>query len=84
MSIGDYVDVAFEKTDGTIKVYHCIIGDLKGKGAENNMWGHDNGKSVVEVIYHDYSPVAPYSANANNPWGQGRVICIEKVGSYYG
>jgi len=82
VAIGDYVNVEFETNSGVTTIYQCIIGDEKDDGAQDNIWGHDGGKSVVEVIYHDYSPSTGYNANINNPWGAGRVISITKVGSY--
>ncbi|MCL2766966.1 MAG: hypothetical protein FWD21_04710, partial [Peptococcaceae bacterium] len=80
--VGDYVDVTFKSSDGTEKVYACIIGDIKGADAPN-IWGHNDGRGVVEIIYHDYSPTGEYNKNANNPWGSGRVTRITKVGNYY-
>lgn len=82
VSVGDYVDVDFKKKDGTIKTYDCIIGDVKGVDASSN-WGHYDGKGVVEIIYYDYNPPAGYNKCTNNPWGQGRVIRITKVGGYF-
>jgi hypothetical protein len=82
LSIGDYVDVKFQKNDGTISTYKCIIGDFKGADAPNS-WGHYDGKGVVEVIYHDYTPPEGYNKNTNNPWGAGRVLRITKTGNYY-
>lgn len=81
VAIGDYVDVRFKREDGVIITYMCIIGDIKGADAPN-IWGHDDGKSVVEMIYHDYSPPPGYNYPKNNPWGKGRVLRITKVGSY--
>ena len=81
VSIGDYVQVSFKTDTGYIENYDCIIGDFKGADA-TNIWGHDDGKSVVEVVYHDYSPPEGYDSNRNNPWGNGRVIRITKVGNY--
>ena len=83
VSIGDYLDVTFEeKETGAIKVYPCIMGETKEKGAEDNPWGHDGGQSVVEMVYHDYSPPSGYNACRNNPWGKGRTKRITKVGNY--
>ena len=83
VSIGDYLDVTFEESDtGAIKVYHCIMGETKGAGAENNLWGHDDGKCVVEMLYHDYDPPTGYNSCRNNPWGRGRTKRITKVGNY--
>ena len=70
VSIGDYLDVKFD--DGT--VWNCILGDVKGADA-NNAWGHNDGKSVVEIIYWDYSQ------NPQN--GQKKVSRITKVGNYW-
>ena len=81
VSIGDYVNVAFMTESGNVVIYKCIIGDYKGSDA-SSIWGHDNGQSVVEIIYHDYSPTEEYDGNVNNPWGSGRVIKIIKVGNY--
>lgn len=81
LSIGDYVEVEFKNEDGNISPYFCIIGDFKGSDA-NSIWGHYDGKGVVEVVYHDYDPPADYNANKNNPWGKGRVIKIRKTGNY--
>ena len=81
VSIGDYVVVRFKTTSGLIRDYNCIIGDFKGDDAPN-IWGHDNGRRVVEMIYHDYNPPAGYNQPINNPWGSGRVIRITKVGNY--
>ena len=82
VAIGDYVNVEFKANNGVTTIYQCIIGDEKDDGAQDNNWGHDGGKSVVEVIYHDYSPPTGYDTNKNNPWGAGRVISITKAGSY--
>lgn len=68
VSIGDYLDVYFE--DGT--VWNCIMGDSKGT---SNKWGHDNGKSVVEIIYWNYSGI---TGNVNK-----KISKIVKVGSYW-
>jgi len=82
LEIGDYVDVLFKKQDGSIWTYECILGDFKGDDAPN-IWGHYDGKGVVEIIYWDYSPPAGYNKNINNPWGKGRVIRVTKKGDYY-
>ena len=81
LSIGDYVNVEFKPTNGATAIYKCFIGDFKGADAPNP-WGHYDGKGVVEIIYHDYSPSTGYNAPINNPWGAGRVISITKIGSY--
>ncbi len=81
LSIGDYVQVRFKTNSGYIRNYDCIIGDFKGADAPN-IWGHYDGQGVVEVVYHNYNPPSGYNANANNPWGLGRVIRITKVGNY--
>ena len=55
--IGDYLDVYFDDGD----VWKCIRLDAKCQTVTSydpnpaNEWGHQNGKVVVEVIYHDYS-----------------------------
>ena len=81
LSIGDYVQVKFKTDSGYIRNYECIIGDFKGADAPN-IWGHYDGQGVVEVVYHNYNPPSGYYANANNPWGSGRVIRVTKVGNY--
>ena len=81
VAIGDYLDVTFKKASGETTIYHCIAGEEKGDDAPNP-WGHDDGRCVVEIVYHDYSPPAGYNSNQNNPWGTGRVIKITKVGKY--
>lgn len=68
VSIGDYLDVSF--SDGS--VWNCILGDVKGSDA-SNPWGHNEGKSVVEIIYWDYSDAKNYSK---------KVTRITKVGNY--
>lgn len=80
-NVGDYLDVIFKKSSGEFALYKCIVGDRKGADAGND-WGHDNGKTVVEVIYHDYDPPCCYEENKNNPWGSGRVVQIIKSGNY--
>ena len=81
VAIGDYVNVRFQKSNGVISEYHCIIGDFKGDDAPN-IWGHYDGRNVVEMIYHDYDPPAGYNSPKNDPWGSGRVTRITKVGNY--
>ena len=81
VAVGDYVIVDFLTSSGSLITYNCIIGDIKGADAPN-IWGHNDGKGVVEIIYHDYSPPAGYNSCINNPWGSGRVIRIAKVGKY--
>ena len=71
VSIGDYLNVYF--SDGSM--WKCILGDIKGADA-NHSWGHDNGKSVVEIIYWDYS------FNSGNQFK--KVERIDHVGSFYG
>lgn len=89
VSIGDYLDVLFEASDGTKTTYKCIAGDVKEAGAESSSWGHYNGQGVVEIIYHSYTPPTGYdSVNnpesaGNNPWGKGKVLKITIVGNYY-
>lgn len=81
VSIGDRVQVKFLTETGEIRNYLCMIGDIKGADAPN-IWGHNDGKCVVEVIYHNYNPLSGYNKNKNNPWGPGRVIRITKTGRY--
>ena len=81
VSIGDYVDVSFKTNSGTTITKNCIIGDFKGADAPN-IWGHNEGRSVVEIIYVNYNPPAGYDKNKNDPWGNGRVTRIAVVGSY--
>ena len=46
-AIGDYID--FELDNGVI--INCIMGDEKSSGdAGWNVWGHDNGRCVVEFV----------------------------------
>ena len=71
VSVGDYLDVSFQ--DGS--VWNCILGDVKGADA-GNPWGHDEGKSVVEIIYWDYT------FNSGNQ--HKKVTRITKVGNYWG
>lgn len=69
VTIGDYLDVEF--ANGV--VWNCILADIKGADA-GNVWGHNNGKSVVEIIYWDYT---------NNSGNQHlKVSKITKVGNY--
>ena len=81
LSIGDYVQICFRTSTGYIYNYNCIIGDFKGSDAPN-IWGHYDGQGVVEIVYHDYDPPSGYNQNKNNPWGNGRVIRVTKVGQY--
>ena len=81
VAIGDYVNVRFQKSNGVISEYHCIIGDFKGDDAPN-IWGHYDGRNVVEMIYHNYDPPIGYNSPKNDPWGSGRVTRITKVGNY--
>ena len=81
VEIGDYVQVRFKTSAGIIRNYDCIIGEEK-KSSETNIWGHDNGRRVVEMVYHDYDPPTGYNSPKNNPWGAGRVTRITKVGKY--
>lgn len=69
VSVGDYLDVYFK--DGS--VWNCIVGDAKGADA-NSDWGHNGGKSVVEIIYWDYSDAKNF---------QKKVTKIQKVGNFY-
>jgi hypothetical protein len=82
VSIGDYADVLFQTNNGIQSTYKCIIGEYKGPDALN-VWGHDNGQTVVEVIYHNYNPPSGYNKPKNNLWGAGRVLRITINGSYY-
>lgn len=76
VAIGDYVDVSF--SDGT--VWNCIIAETKSQTVTwydsnpANEWGHDNGKVVVEIVYHDYSQTRVNQYK--------KVTRITKVGSY--
>ena len=83
VAIGDYVDVKFKTDTGKIYNFECIIGDIKGSDAKNP-WGHNDGRCVVEIVYHDYNPPTElgYLTNDNDPWGKGRVLRITRVGSY--
>lgn len=81
VEIGDYVQVRFKTSAGIIRNYDCIIGEEK-KSSETNIWGHDNGRRVVEMVYHDYDPPTGYNSPKNDPWGAGRVTRITKVGKY--
>jgi len=49
--------------------------------------GHNDGQGVVEIIYHDYTPLSGYNVistdKSNNPWGKGKVLRITVVGNYY-
>ena len=83
IAIGDYVDVKFKTDTGKIYNFECIIGDVKGSDA-TNPWGHNDGRCVVEIVYHDYDPPTElgYLTNDNDPWGKGRVLRITRVGSY--
>lgn len=95
VSVGSYVDVEFKggkkklkkkkyiRKKGKNTVYKCIIGEVKGKGATDNLWGHNGGKNVVEIVYHDYTPQKGYAKNKNDPWGKGKVIKITKIGKKY-
>ena len=74
----------FQAKDGTNTIHQCIIGERKNIGDEGaNDWGHKSGQVVVEIVYHDYNPPPEYNANANNPWGSGRVTNITTIGNYY-
>lgn len=83
IAIGDYVDVKFKTDTGKIYNFECIIGDIKGSDA-TNPWGHNDGRCVVEIVYHDYNPPTElgYLTNSNDPWGKGRILRITRVGSY--
>jgi len=81
VAVGDYVQVRFSCADGSLKEYSCIIGEIKGDDAPN-IWGHNDGRNVVEIVYHDYNPPIGFIPLRNDPWGSGRVIRITKVGSY--
>ena len=90
VSIGSYVDVKFKykkkqklrngKTvkKGDTKIYKCIIVEIKGDDA-TNPWGHDGGKSVVEMVYYNKKP----KKCINDPWGVGKVVSIKKIGKKY-
>lgn len=71
VAVGDYIDVVFEDGD----VWNCIIGDAKGADAPHP-WGHNEGKSTVEIIYWDYSRTSE-SGNV-----QKKISKIIKVGNY--
>lgn len=88
VSIGSYVNVEFKYTKkqkieskkvkkAETVVYKCIIVEFKGSDA-TNPWGHDDGKSVVEMVYYNKS-----SKCKNNPWGTGKVVKIKKIGKKY-
>jgi len=95
VAIGDYVNVEFQANSGKMATYKCIIGDFKGADAPNS-WGHNDGRSVVEVIYHSNNPPEGHNSNSksagnigggpandgNDPWGYGKVLKITKVGNY--
>ena len=69
VSVGDYLDVTF--SDGS--VWNCVVLDQKGEDAAHP-WGHNEGKSVVEIVYWDYKN------NSGNQYK--KVTKIKKVGSY--
>lgn len=69
VTVGDYLDVEF--SDGS--VWNCILMDIKGADAPH-AWGHNNGASVVEIIYWDYS------YNSGNIYK--KINKIVKVGRY--
>lgn len=69
VTVGDYLDVEF--SDGS--VWNCILMDIKGADAPH-AWGHNNGASVVEIIYWDYS------YNSGNIYK--KITKIVKVGHY--
>ena len=81
VALGDYLDVTFKTNKGVTTIYHCIAGEEKGEDA-TNPWGHDDGRCIVEMVYHDANPPEGYNARTNNPWGAGRVLRITKVGNY--
>ena len=78
VSIGNYIEVTFRHADGSTSVHNCIIGDIKGDDADN-IWGHQGGKCVTEIIYHDYSNDSNYG---NNPWGSGKTEKLRKDGTF--
>lgn len=54
VEIGDHLNVYF--SDGSM--WECIQGDVKrplASEGSDGVWGHNNGASVVEIIYTDYS-----------------------------
>ena len=77
-NIGDFIDVVQE--DGT--VIKCIIGDYKG--IHENIWGHANGKSVVEFVVDKASWYGSDKsvAKLHPEWIQ----CVDKIinkGNYF-
>lgn len=77
--VGDYIDVTFADGD----VWNCIQLDVKHQGAPvewdpnpANEWGHENGKVVLEIVSHNYSPPPSYDPNK-------KVTRLTVVGNYY-
>lgn len=72
VQVGDYVDVTFE--DGTVWI--CIIADLKNtKDKGCSSWGHDGGKSTVEIIY--------WTNHGNSGNQYNKISSIQKVGNFW-
>lgn len=75
-SIGDYVDVYMANG----RIIHGILADEKDQttahGTPANMWGHDNGQSIVEFVTN--------WVGHDNPPGDGGVLKVVNVGNYFG
>lgn len=80
-NVGDFIDVV--QADGT--VLKCVIGDYKGIHSESDIYGHSNGKSVVEFIVDKdlwYGDKNYRVAKMHPEWIQ----CVDKIinkGSYF-
>lgn len=77
--VGDYIDAYFADGD----VWKCIQLDAKHQGAPvsydpnpANMWGHQDGKVVLEIVSHNYSPPPTYNT-------QKKLTRLVLVGNYY-
>lgn len=72
VQVGDYVNVAL--IDGI--VWECIIADMKNTEDPGcNSWGHDGGKSTVEIMY--------WTNRGNSGNQYNKVTSIEKVGNFW-
>lgn len=72
VDVGDYIDVIF--TDGT--VWNCIIADIKNtKDYGCTEWGHDGGRSTVEIMY--------WNNHGNSGNQYKKIEAIRKAGNFW-
>lgn len=87
--VGDLID--FQQSDGTI--IKCIIGDIKSQSVTSydrnpaDMWGHNDGKCIVEFIvdkntWYNTNHENPGNSTCHPEWND-YIVSATNYGSYY-